>query len=260
MSRLLHFPRSLALLALFVGCVQDATTPLSPGEALMANKPGTTDPVSLMVTITGACPTATDASAPCRIKGDGKRLTANGETLYVHGEENVKAVLDQYGNLIFDTNNSRGSAIRSVVHDFSARYGTEGTVEGAPEPDRTRNIHFATVKSKLTSSKVHIQEMVVGSTQCVGLGNGYAQKANPKLKGKASFHKATEDSETSPSAFAVVHRVDTDTWTMSPGNGSTCSNDPLLAKTDDVAGVRNDDLTVLYGYYHLPFVFTLTRK
>lgn len=259
MKRLPLYPTSLVLAALLVGCAEDTTTPLDAGDALMA-KPGAVSSVELTVTITDACPIGTDALARCRIKGDGKRLAANGGTLYVHGEENVKAVLDQYGNLIFDTNNSRSSAVRSVVHDFSARYGTEGTADGAPEPDRTRNIHFATVKSQLTSGKVHIQEMAVGSTQCVGLGNGYAQKANPKLKGKASFHKATEDSQTSPSAYAVVRRGDADTWTMSPGNGSTCSNDPYPAQTDDVAGVRNDDLTVLYGYYHLPFVFTLTRK
>lgn len=100
-----------------------------------------------------------------------------------------------------------------------------------------------------------------GATQCIALSNGYFLKSNPKLTGKVLFHRAKEDTETSPTAYAVVHRVDANTWTIKPGDGSTCSPLPTkLGKSADVAGIWNDDMSALYGHYHLPFSFTLRRK
>ena len=260
MKRTLLYSSSLALAALAGACAQDATTPVAPESALMANKPGTTSAVSLTVTIASTCPT-TDPYAPCRIKGDDQGA-------YTDGVQNVKAVLDQYGNFIFDTNNSRSSAIRFIKHDFSARHAdTLGTADGAPKPDTTRGFYFSMVKSQLSTGKVHLQSMPYGADagghdkQCVAFSSGYSLP-NSKLTARLSFHRGHEDNEKSPTAYGVVHRVDVNTWTIKPGKGWDCPNVDAAnrAQTDDVAAVRNDDGSALYGYYHLPFIFTLKRK
>lgn len=252
-----HFTVSvLALSALAVGaCSEQIQTALEPDQAVFAKAAGgggsTVPSVSLKVAIAAVCPAATDAV--CRIRSDK-------DEAYRDGEQNVKAVFDSYGNFIFDTNTSRTSAIRHIVHDFSRRYGTAGTTAGAPEPDNTRNFHFATMKSQLTNGKVDIQTMDVLSTQCLALGSGYTLKSNSKLTARLSFHRGQEDNVASPTAYAVFRRTGADTWTMTPDR--TCPNVPLgnEAKNDDVGAVRNDDGTALHGYYHLPFIFTLTRK
>ena len=252
MKRTLLYSSSLALAALVGACAQDSTTPVAPDSALLANRPGTTDPVSLVVAIAADCPgVATDAV--CRINSDDKGS-------YTDGVDNVKAVLDQYGNFIFDTNNSRKSAIRYIVHDFS-RLFREGTGP-APAPDPKRNFHFATIKSKFaTGDHIMIQRMGVNEKQCLALGSGYGLLSDPKLSARLSFHRGQEDNNTSPTAYAVVTRTGENTWTMAPGGADgTCRNVSLAAQNGDVGAVRNDDGTQLYGYYHLPFIFTLTRK
>lgn len=260
MSRLSHLPGSLALVALLAACAQDTTPLVAPDGALMAGKPGTTSPVSLKVTISSDCtPPGSLEPVPCRITSD-----PAGD--YLDGVDYVKAVLDQYGQFIFDTNNSRNPAKRYIDLHFTRLY--KAVTGDAPPPDPKRNFHFATIKSKFaTVDHIKIQEMALNTPQCLALGSGYGILNEPKLSARLSFHRGYEDTDTSPTAYAVVTRTGsiestgTDTWTIAPGGADgTCRNVSLVAKSGDVGAVRNGDGTLVYGYYHLPFIFTLTRK
>ena len=69
-----------------------------------------------------------------------------------------------------------------------------------------------------------------------------------------SFHKGFEDTAGSPTAYAVFTRVSITpaVWTVQPaGSCSAASN---------VAALRSSEGSVLYGYYTVPFLFTLRTK
>lgn len=81
------------------------------------------------------------------------------------------------------------------------------------------------------------------------MGNGIANSTNTW---KASFHKGLEDTQTSATVFAVVTRVSSKVWTITPMG--TCS------PNSNVASLRDNADNTLYGYYNLPFSFTLTAQ
>jgi hypothetical protein len=71
---------------------------------------------------------------------------------------------------------------------------------------------------------------------------------------RVSFHKGFEDTAASPTAFAVFTRVSGTpaVWTVQPAG--SCS------PASSVAALRSADGSILYGYYSIPFLLTLTAR
>ena len=164
----------------------------------------------------------------------------------------MQAVLDQTGTFAFNTKSAtHKAAIRSVTYNFNSPVDPLNTYR--PTPSNSQNFHFSTGTSAL-SPFIPIQNLGVNgnpSSQCGYMGNSIA---NSTTGWRVSFHKGNEDVSNSPAAFALFTRtsVSPAVWTVTPvGSCSPISN---------VAALRSDDGTVLYGYYNVPFFFTLQAK
>lgn len=237
----------LTLAALAVAACSDQPKPTEAARVVRGTlsfaKVASTSPtpVSLIVTVSDADANGT----PYNIQSDGKGA-------YTDGSQYVSAVLDKYGTFAFNTDNStRVAATRWVRYNFNSPVDPSNTYR--PTPSNSNNYHFSTGLSSF-SPWVPIQNLGVNgnpNTECGYMGNGMS---NSKTTWRVSFHKGEEDVATSPTAFAVFTRtsVSPAVWTVTPvGSCSPNSN---------VASLRSGDGTVLYGYYNLPFFFTLKAK
>lgn len=183
-------------------------------------------------------------------------ITNDGQGTYVDGQQYVSAVLDQYGTFAFNTfvppKSFRGPAVRWVNYDFSHPVDPSNTFQ--PTQDHTRIYHFSTGGSGLLPW-VPLQNLGINgnpSTECGYMGNSFSDLSETVYR--VSYHKGLEDTQTSPTAFAVFTRtsVSPAVWTVTPvGSCSANSN---------VASLRNDATNFLYGYYDMPYFFTFTAK
>jgi hypothetical protein len=231
----------LPILLASVGC-SDLTT---SSPAVITKEPvagrGVATAIPLVVTISST----DDFGAPYRIVSDGKGT-------YTDGVEDVQAVLDQFGTFAFNTETrSNRNAIRSVRYDFNDPVDPSNTYR--PTPTSLENYHFSTGASDF-SPMVPIQNLGVNGnpvSECIYMGNSIA---NATTQWRVSFHKGLEDVANSSSAFAVVTRtsVSPAVWTITPSGA--CS------PVSNVASLRSGDSSILYGYYRLPFFFTLRPK
>ncbi|MFI5229170.1 MAG: hypothetical protein ACHQWU_08885 [Gemmatimonadales bacterium] len=240
-----RIPLLFAAAVLAMGC-SDSRAVTAPslrkadGPPLEAKTPSLAT-VSLVVTVS-------DADS----LGNAYRIRSDGLGSYTDGSQNVQAILDQFGTFAFNTDNSSHSAAtRWVNYDFTDP--VDPTNSYRPNPSTSANFHFSTGPSSF-SPFTAIQNLGVNgkpTTECVYMGNGMS---NGSLSWAVSFHKGHEDVATSPTAFAFVTRtsVSPAVWTVTPvGSCSPASN---------VASLRSGDGSVLYGYYNLPFFFTLRAK
>ncbi len=214
------------------------TTELEQVASPKASKPSSLPVISLKVTVSNAT---------------GNNITNDGNGDYINGTQNVQAILDQSGSFVFNTfssTNPRAVATRWVVYNFNNPVDPANTYR--PSPSNTKNYHFSTGPSSFgTNPFIPLQNLGVNgnpATECIYMGNGIY---NSSTAWKVSFHKGLEDTQTSPTAFAVVTRVSPTQWTITPMG--TCS--PI----SNVAALRNNADNTLYGYYNLPFSFTLTK-
>ena len=203
-----------------------------------ASKPGSLPTISLRVTVNDAT---------------GNNITSDGGGDYINGTQNVQAIIDQYGTFVFNTlsaSNPNILATRWVIYNFNNPVDPANTYR--PSPSITKNYHFSTGGSSFgTNPFIPLQNLGVNgnpATECIYMGNGIS---NSTTTWKVSFHKGLEDVANSPTAFAVVTRVNTTQWTITPMG--TCS------PNSNVAALRNNADNTLYGYYNIPFSFTLTK-
>jgi hypothetical protein len=232
---------SLALLPLVALVAACADTPRSPIEPMLApsaptlGKTPTYTPVSLRVTMAAVQP---DGVTPYRVRGDG-----GGD--YLDGAQNVSATIDQYGNFIFDNRAVIGRGVqRRVTLDLSDALQVVGQPTTA---DPATPVHFATFPVQGSP----LQNLATGTSVCVQLGGGFT--ATDGASWHVSFRRGEEDAPTSPTAFVVVTRASATIWKISPSQ--SCG-----ALSADVGAVRDASSLALEGDYHLPFVFTLTKK
>jgi hypothetical protein len=184
--------------------------------------------------------------------GNAYNIQNDGQGPYVDGLQQVEARLDNYGTLAFNTQTKTSRpAVRWVTYNFSNPVDPSNAYR--PDPDRVHNNHFSTGASAF-SPFIPIQNLGVNgnpASECVYMGNSIA---NATTSWRVSFHKGNEDVAASPTSYAVVTRVSVSpaVWTIaSAGNCSPNQN---------IASLRSGDGTVLYGYYYIPFLFTLRAK
>ncbi len=238
----LRFSFLLVCTLLAAGCADQTILPtMAPPTSPSAAKGTSLPTVSLIVTVSN-----TDGL------GNVYGIQSDGKGVYTDGSQYVQAILDQYGTFAFNTDiYSNRTAIRWVTYNFNNPVDPTNTYR--PSPGNTKDYHFSTGPSAY-SPFTPIQNLGINgnpATECIYMGNGIQ---NNTTSWAVSFHKGYEDTSTSPTAYAFVTRtsVSPAVWTVTPvGSCSPNSN---------VASLRSGDGTVLYGYYNIPFLFTLTAK
>jgi hypothetical protein len=177
---------------------------------------------------------------PANVQGDGY-----GD--YVDSVDLVSAVLDAQGNFYLKTAVSF-PAVRQLFLNFNDPVDPLN----AYRPSAMRfvpNFNFS------TESAQPLQDQAVGSSQCSVGGIGYKDDVNQYI---SSYHKAEENTASSPTGKFRITRVTADQWVVDTAGGCNAY--------DGVVGLRWGDLTahrtvlVFKGYYRLPAQLILNRK
>lgn len=235
-----NYPSRLIMSALlltiaFTSCTKktsDLKQTANPEEfatASAGNKPGTFPPVSLKLTVN-------DAS--------GNNLTSDGVGDYVTGSQNVSAQFDQYGNFIFNCGLGGHGNNTYMVRWLNINFSSPVQVFINPPITGNDKVTGITTISVAAFTFIPLQNLAVGQSECVGLTGGSG------ADWVMNFHRGAEDVSSSPSAYAVFTRINSTQWTVTPA-GSCSPN-------SNVCALRNGP-GVLYGYYNMPFSFTLTK-
>jgi hypothetical protein len=234
----------LALVGLAACANDNATAPatrrLMPGAAVAARSQ-ILPVVSLIVTVDDV-----DGA------GNAYGIQSDGQGAYVDGSQGVGAAIDQYGTFAFNTYDTNVQSKRRPPAQRWVRYNFDHPIDPTntyrPSPTNDQNYHFSTGPSDY-NAWAPLQNLAVGASQCGYMGNSVSNVSTSWL---VSFHKGKEDTADSPTSFAVFTRVSATVWTAQPtGSCSASSN---------VASLRDAATGTLYGYYSLPFHFTLTAR
>jgi hypothetical protein len=228
---------NLFIIAISISACKKQSTSVAPmvtEEVTTSAKggPGTTYPeVSLSMSVNDA---------------GGNKITGDGLGAYVNGTQNVKVLFDKNGNFLFTTkasNNPNVPMIRFLNYNFNSPISPNPPVTGM---ETGSNISGG--KSVSNSSYTPLQNLVVGSTQCIALSSGII---NFDLK-TVNFHCNWEDVINTPSAFAYITRNSATEWIISPvpPSGGCSSNSNICGFVTNNGG--------FVWYYNLPFSFTLT--
>jgi len=217
-------------------------SPVGPSSVALEAKAGPPATVSLRVTVSN-----TDG------QGNPSGITNDGRGDYVDGSDGVQAEIDRSGLLAFNTfSGNHGSATRWLNYDFG--HPVDPSNGFVPAQDHTGNYHFSTGGTTILPwvSLQNLGTPGYPATQCGYMGNSFA--ANSSTNYRVSYHKGFEDTPGSPTAFAVFTRISVSpaVWTVRPAG--SCSPNA------NVAALRSADGSVLYGYYTIPFLLTLTAK
>lgn len=181
-------------------------------------------------------------------------ITSDGKGDYLNGVDYVEAVLDGWGTFAFNTlNSSRPATVAKRWVNYNFNNPVESNNTYRPSPSNTKNYHFSTGGTAYgTNPFIPIQNLGVNgnpSTECIYMGNGIY---NSTSGWRVSFHKGYEDISNGPTSFAVVTRtsISPAIWTITPVG--------ICSPNSNIASLRSQDGSLLYGYYYLPFFFTLT--
>jgi hypothetical protein len=212
----------------------DVTTPANP-ETISTSKGGpapTYPEVPLRMTVNDAVE---------------NKITSDGLGEFVNGTQNVKVMFDKYGNFIFNTrasNNPNVPMVRRLNYNFNSPISSNPLVTGIETGS-----YITGGKSATSSGYTPLQDLVVGTTQCIAFSAGLIN-FDPKV---VNFHSNWEDVPNTPTAFAYVSRMSQNQWVISPVPplGGGCSS-----ISNVTAFVTNGG--ALVWYYHMPYSFTLT--
>ena len=187
-------------------------------------------------------------------QGNPSGITNDGRGDYVDGSEGVQAEIDRAGTLAFNTfSGNHGSATRWLNYDFG--HPVDSSNGFVPPQDHTGNYHFSTGGTMTNSPWVSLQNLGTAgypTTQCGYMGNSFA--ANSSTNYRVSYHKGFEDTPGSPTAFAVFTRV------VSVRPCGRCGPSERARRAQTMAALRSADGSILYGYYTIPFLLTLSAK
>ena len=177
----------------------------------------------------------------------GNKITGDGLGAYVNGTQNVKVLFDKNGNLFFTTkasNNPNVPMVRFLNYNFNSPVSSNPPVTGIEIGSS-----MSGGKSASNSAHIPLQNLAVGSTQCIALSSGLI---NFDLK-TVNFHSNWEDVTNTPSAFAYITRNSSTEWIITPvpPSGGGCSSN------SNICGFVTNNGAFVW-YYNMPFSFTLT--
>ena len=187
------------------------------------------------------------ASVPLKLTvndASGNKITSDDGTDYINGSRTVSANFDQYGNFIFATGAASNKPGSPLVRWLSVNFDNPIVIYKTPPVSGANNRAGGLSTGQVEGmSFTPMQSMTVGQTQCIGLTLGGGNWV-------VNFHRTPEDVSTTQAAYVVVTKISESQWTMTPvGECSPNSN----------VGALRYGTSNLFGYYYLPFSFTLTK-
>ena len=225
---------SFLLSFIIQSCSKSGTTTETPiaaeeATATQKGKPNTLQEVLLKLTVDNA----SESNITSDLGGD-----------YVNGSQAVGAKFDQYGNFIFSCGTSGRGPNATLIRWLNINFNSPVEVFINPPITGNDKVTAITTISVAAYTFIPLQNLAIGQSECVGLTGGSG------AEWVMNFHRTAEDVPGSPSAYAVFTRINSTQWTVTPvGPCSPNSN---------VCALRNGP-GVLYGYYNMPFSFTLTK-
>ena len=224
-----------------------------PAEVLAQKKGQTQVPLRVSVQ---AVDSVGDAM---QVTGDGRGDAARGylhQDEYVHGVDGVTAVLGEFGGITIDFQPS-ALAPRRIHFDYSQ--------EGNPafRPD-LEPVVYSGLRTHLDSTNVPLQQMSVGSSQCIAMGLAYTLgDANQTTYRNSYQAKNIASVDTSATAFGVVTRTTATTWLVESRADGSC-NSADTAHTAKLIGntvsKRKSSEYSDHGRYRVGFSLLLTQK
>jgi hypothetical protein len=213
-----------------------------------ASKPQSLPRVPLTVTVDDIDSTG----LPTQIRSDGFGP-------YVDGQDGVAASLDAYGDLIVDWQ-TRTSQARRVSFEYSRPH----IPVGPPPPSHANGDVYLASIAEPALPRTPIQLMVAGSEQCVRL-HWMSTLSDSNAQWRTSYRRPA-NGPVQDSSYAVVTRVDADTWEVEPKDAA-CNVDHLngitpipTVATVIRAAIKGQFVAVDYGTYYMPFKLTLRRR
>ena len=219
-------------------------------RSVQNSKPGTLARISLNVSIQDSYTDELGNTVFYKIKSDGLQ--------YSDGVDYVSAYIDENGNFLFKTNNSKNSlAKRFVRYDLSDPVDPNNTYS----PGFGREYYwqydytFSTSYSQFGTTPFQpLQSLPYNQPACISMtGNIDGDGLNSIFQYTVRFHATKDDLSGSPTAFAVVTRTSESEWKIVPGSCDVPNNIGNLW----TGGKRNE---ITKGYFHLPFSFILSKK
>lgn len=178
------------------------------------------------------------------VNNSGNNITSDGAGDYVNGSQSVSARFDTYGNFIFSCGLGGQGKNTYLIRWMNINFSSPVVIYSNPPITGNDKVTAITTVSAVGQTFTPLQNMSVGQSQCVGLTGG------SNSGWVMNFHRGAEDVSTSQSAYAVFTRTSLTQWTVTPaGSCSTNSN---------ICALRNGP-DILFGYYNIPFSFTLTK-
>ena len=215
---------------------------LALGALTMAGaKPGTVTPVPLDVEFDDS---------------PGRRITSDGQGPYSDGVDGVAAQIDQYGNVILNFQTTQ-SAMRKVHFDYSDPLDATG----AP-PDEDGDNIIAPPNSYLATlpgNGQKLQNMAVGSSQCLEAGFSFTIEDASRTQYRNSFHRNLgANIDFTNTSYLVATRTLPTEWELEP-KATPCQNviDVIKLVETPTRGKFNftDD-----GRYYMSMKITLKEK
>lgn len=174
----------------------------------------------------------------------GYKITSDVGGDYVNGLQSVGAKFDGPGNFIFSCGKSGHGPNATFVRWMNINFDSPINIFTPPPITGNDKVTAITTLPAAGFTFIPLQNLAVGESECVGLTGGSG------ADWIMNFHRGAEDVSSSPSAYAVFTRISSTQWTVTPA-GSCSPN-------SNVCALRNGP-GVLYGYYNMPFSFTLTK-
>jgi hypothetical protein len=186
------------------------------------------------------------------------RSDENGE--YIDGMAGIEANIDQYGNLIIDFQTGR-AAQRLVYFDYSRPYSQ--LPPGAhvpPYPTGLQGDSYLSTIPKDNSAYTPLQNLGIDSSECVSLGWSFTWQDAKKTQWRNDFHRGQQfPAQANQTSYAVVTRIDLDTWEVEPKSNSCNTGMPTVVELLDTPTKGSFNFTD-DGLYYMPFKLTLRRK
>jgi len=170
---------------------------------------------------------------------------------YVHGVDDVYAVMNDQGGLTIDFQPSATSP-RQVYFDYSQPVGN-ATAPPASIPT------YSGLRTHLTTSNTALQNMAIPSTQCIPLGMAFIDSAGTQYRNSYQARNIVSV-DTSATAFGTITRLDVNTWLLESGSGLCNAANAHVAKLIMNVTSRGKTTYVDQGAFVVGFSLRLIRK
>jgi hypothetical protein len=170
---------------------------------------------------------------------------------YVHGVDDVYAVLNDQGGLTVDFQPTASSP-RQVYFDYSQPIG-DATAPPASIPT------YSGLRTHLTASNTPLQDMAVPSTQCIPLGTAFIDGAGTQYRNSYQARNIVSV-DTSATAFGTITRLDANTWLLESGSGLCNNANAHITKLIKNVTSRGKTTYADQGAFVLGFSMRLIRK